>query len=143
LIGWPGGYAPYAYGGLFHAFLAERFGEATLRELVETSSGRLPYIGSTAFARVYGRSAGALWSDFEAYTRERSPERATDATRATRLTRHGSTVTGPRYAPGGGLYYSISTPHAFPALMMLRNGERSPRQVATRASGSRIGFAGG
>ena len=35
LVDWPGGQAPYAYGGLFHEYLASRFGAESLRRLTK------------------------------------------------------------------------------------------------------------
>jgi Tol biopolymer transport system component len=132
---WPSGNAPYAYGGYFHQYLADRFGAEKLTRLADATSGRAPYFGTGAFRHVFGESVGTLWKEFER-TRERearSPS-ATDAA-PTRLTRYGFTVTAPRLGDDGTLYYSIVNPNGFPALMRLSPDGRSDR-VAWRAFGN-------
>jgi hypothetical protein len=136
---WPGGNAHYAYGALFHRFLADRYGSDALRRLTDETGGRLPYLGPTAFQKVFGRSLGQLWSDFEADMRETPP--AAPAT-ATRVTHHGFTVSGPHFASNGRLYYSTVNPHGFPALMVLDPGATEPREVTTRYLGDRVALAG-
>ena len=59
----------------------------------------------------------------------------------TRLTEHGFTVGGPRFALDGRLYYSIVNPHAFPALLVRDPGASASRKVANRYLGTRVGFA--
>jgi Tol biopolymer transport system component len=139
LVDWPGGNAPYLYGAYFHEFLARRYGAASLKRLTETTAGRFPYFGATAYRKVFGRSLGDLWKEFAADS-ARSPARL--ASPATRITHHGFNVYGPRFGADGELFYSISNPHGFPALMAVRPGSE-PRTVATRFLGSRIGMAGG
>ena len=51
---------------------------------------------------------------------------------ASRLTHHGFTVSGPRFARDGRIYYSTVNPHGFPALMSLDPGAAKPREIATR-----------
>jgi hypothetical protein len=64
LVDWPDGDGWYAYGAFFHAYLAERFGPATLRELSDRTAGRVPYVTAGAFEKVFGRSLQDLWRDF-------------------------------------------------------------------------------
>jgi Tol biopolymer transport system component len=132
---WPSGNAPYAYGGYFHQYLADRFGPEKLTALADATSGRIPYFGTGAFRRIFGESVGTLWKDFQR-TRERAapPAHATDAS-ATRLTHHGFSVSAPRFAADGTLYYSISNADGFPALMRLApNG--TPERAAWRVRGN-------
>ena len=137
---WPAGNTPYAYGALFHRFLADRYGTESLRRLTDETGRRLPYFGAPAFRRVFGRSLGDLWSDFEAETSSRPP---TASGAATRLTRHGFTVSGPRFDAHGRVYYSTLNPDGFPALMMIQPGATEPRTVTTRYLGERVTVAGG
>ncbi len=136
---WPAGDAPYAYGALFHRYLADRFGRESLRRLTDEAGRRLPYLGARAFGTVFGASLGRLWSDFEAEMRGKAP--AAPLT-ATRVTDHGFTVAGPRFDADGGLYYSIVNPDGFPALMALEPGVSGPRRVTTRYLGERVAPAG-
>ena len=138
LVDWPAGIAPYAYGGYFNQFLADRYGAASLRRLTDESARRLPYFGSTAYRRVFGRSLDELWKDFEADTAGRAMNAASVSTR---LTHHGFDVASPAFGPDGRIYYSIVNPHGFPALMRTDAGG-PPQRITTRYLGGRIGFSG-
>ncbi len=139
LVDWPSGNAPYAYGGLFHDFLARTYGADALRKLTDTSAGRPPYFGPTAFRSVFDRSLGDLWQAFEK-EREQAASFSKPSASVRRLTTHGFNVAGPRYAPDGTLFYSMADPHRFPALMS-RSKDGPSTTVTTRYLGSRIGFA--
>jgi hypothetical protein len=138
LVDWPSGTAAYLYGAFFHEYLASRYGAGKMKALADETAGRVPYIGTPAFKKVFGRSLGDLWNDFEADTRARTrPEPQT----ATRLTMHGFNVAGLRYGANGTLFYAVANPHGFPALMRLDEGG-APREVATRYLGNRTAVAG-
>lgn len=139
LIDWPSGTAAYLYGAYFHQYLAARYGPETLAALADETSRRIPYLGAPAFKKVFGRSLGDLWKDFEADTRSRV---VAEATNRSRLTTHGFNVGAPRYGPSGELYYSVANPHGFPALMRLDAGRRAPREIASRYLGNRIALTG-
>jgi len=145
-VDWPGGNGPYLYGGYFHDFLARKYGAGSIHTLAAETGRRLPYLGSRAYKKVFGRSLGQLWEDFEAAALAGQP--AGGDTRAVRLTHHGFQVSTPRFARDGRLFYSLATPHAFPALMELPRidpaapgGAAQPRLVATRYLGGAIGLA--
>jgi hypothetical protein len=133
VVHWPGGTSPYLYGGFFHQFLAERYGEASLTRLADATAGRLPFLGSPAFKKVFGKSLGSLWADFE---RETARGSTADATAPQRLTRHGFTVEDPWYV-NGALVYSMAGPHEFPAIVRWSPG--GPERLATRYAGEQIG----
>jgi hypothetical protein len=139
LVDWPGGAAQYAYGAYFHQYLADRFGPQSLVRLADETSGRVPYFGARAFRKVFGRSLGNLWDDFEADTRKRAVEETTERTR---LTRHGFSVGGPAFGRSGRLFYSIVNPHGFPSLMELPRDGSPPREIAARYLGNRTAAAG-
>jgi len=139
LVDWPGGAAHYAYGAYFHQYLADRFGPDSIARLADDTSGRVPYFGARAFRKVFGRSLGALWEDFETDTRARL---RSDASNRTRLTRHGFAVGTPAFSRSGRLFYSVANPHGFPALMELPRDGSPPRQVATRYLGNRVAASG-
>lgn len=142
LIRWPSGHGAYVYGGLFHEFLAEKYGAESLRRLTDQTARRLPYFGAVAYRRVFNKPLGELWQEFEADTRAKSAGTVGES-RATRLTRHGFDVSGPRFADDGQIYYSIATPHDFPALMSVPQGGGQPHRVISKYLGSRIGIARG
>ena len=140
LIDWPAGAAQYAYGGYFHKYLADRFGAESIAKLASETSGRLPYFGAPAFRKVFHRSLGDLWEDFEADTRSHARD---EATGSTRLTQHGFGVGSPIFDRSGRLFYSVADPHGFPALMELRRDGSAPRQVTSRYLGNQASAAGG
>jgi len=142
LIAWPSGHAPYVYGGLFHDYLAKRFGDESLQRLADASAGNLPYFGFLGFRKVFGASLGDLWKQFEAESREKSTSSSSDSLLARRMTHHGFSVAGPRFGPDGRVYYSTVNPNGFPSLMSIATGEDVPRRVADKYLGSRVGFAG-
>jgi hypothetical protein len=139
LVDWPSGQAQYVYGAYFHEFLVARYGEASLRQLTDSTAGRVPYFGSRAFKKIFKRSLGDLWREFEAASRE--PVAAASA-RVKRLTEDGFVVAGPRLAADGRLYYSVVNPNGFPALLVREPGATESRKVADRYLGTSVGFAG-
>jgi Tol biopolymer transport system component len=138
-VDWPGGNAPYLYGAYFHEFLAQKYGADSIRTLAADTARRIPYLGSRAYKKVYGRSLGELWRDFEGSVKAGDP--SATAGRAVRLTNQGFRVATPRLRADGHLFYSSSTPHGFPALMELAP-EAEPRFVSRRYPGGTIAFAG-
>ncbi len=76
LVDWPGGAAHYVYGAYFHKYLADRFGAESIAKLADETSGRVPYFGAPAYRKVFKRSLGELWEDFEADARARDARRA-------------------------------------------------------------------
>jgi hypothetical protein len=139
---WPGGHAPYAYGAYFHQFLADRYGPERLARLADATSGRLPFFGGGAFRRVFGRSQSDLWKEFRAGREAARTSVGTTDAQARRLTAHGFTVTAPRVAADGAVYYGVSNPHGFPALMRLERAGQ-PARVAWRAGGGQTAIGGG
>lgn len=138
LIDWPGGNAPYAYGVGFHAYLAESYGAAKFAELADATARRVPYTASRVFERIYGKSLGALWKDYEAsIAGSTAPSRQEDGVR---LTHQGFVVAGPRFASASEIVYSVRTPHGFPALNVTNLSGSAPRRLATRYLGSTTGI---
>ncbi|MGH9309599.1 MAG: hypothetical protein ACRD1U_09515 [Vicinamibacterales bacterium] len=138
-VDWPSGATPYVYGAYFHQYLADRYGAESFRKLADATARRLPYLGSRAFEKVYGRSLGQLWADFDRATTEATRDAPSVANDAVRLTHHGFNVSAPRFGPDGRLFYSLADPHRFPALMEWRSRGEAPRRVADRYLGHRIG----
>ncbi len=139
-VDWPGGNGPYLYGAYFHEFLARTYGDDSIRRLTIETSRRIPYLGSRAYKKVFGKSLGQLWTDFKGSTEASAG--AAPPNRAERLTHQGFRVTTPRLRADGHLFYSSATPHDFPALMELRPRDATPRVVAKRYLGGAIGLAG-
>ena len=137
---WPSGSAQYAYGAYFNQYLSDRYGPESLRRLADESAGRVPYFGSPAYRKVFGRSLGKLWTDFAADAGQRLA--ATTASPARRITDDGFTVAVPRFGPDGTLYYAIANPHGFPAMMARRPGSSRSSWLTTRYLGDGMGFAG-
>lgn len=141
LVDWPGGLAPYAYGAGFHQYLAERFGPEKLAALAEATARRVPYTGSRVFPRIYGKSLGELWRDYQDGVKGRVGA-ATSDIGLVRRTHHRYTVVGPRFdrfacvgCPPE-LVYSVRTPHALPELNRIRLDGSAPHRLTTRILGS-------
>ena len=147
LTRWPAGQAAYAYGLDFHKFLADRYGAETLSDLTARTAGSLPYLGSLSFRKVYGKSLGDLWSEYEASVRA-SLEIEAPVQAGTRLTHHEFIALGPSFAPpacvgcAAEIYYSVRNADELPSLYRLpfdaaRPAE--PERVAVRYLGSTVG----
>jgi len=140
---WPGGNTPYAYGGFFQQYLAERFGDEKLADLSAHTAGRFYFLSSPAFTQTFGSRLGDLWKDFERARANAKPPGAGETGR--RLTRQGFVVAGPRFiqAPGGRpeIVYSSRTADDFPSLMTVDLDARS-RRLASRYSGEQIAVSG-
>src|SRR5439155_1751083 len=87
LTAWPSGLAPYAYGLGFHAYLAGEYGEEKFGALALATARRVPYTASRVFKRIYGKSLGELWRDYERRLEQShsSPAVGDDARRRMRL----------------------------------------------------------
>ena len=148
LIGWPDGHAQYAAGLGFHGYLASTYGDASLARLADASARQLPFLGARAFRKVYGRSLGSLWHDYQADVRASTTATRPDTSGATRLTHVGNVVSGPRFAPptcgscAAEIVYSARTPDAYPELREVSADGSNDRHLTTRYLGSTVGVAG-
>ena len=147
LVRWPDGHAAYASGLGFHAYLAERFGEASFGTLADSTSRSLPFLGSRAFRRVYGESLGSLWREYSAALLASATSPAPADSPPRRLTYHGNVVVAPRFAPPAcmecpnEIIYSMATPDAFPSLRAIEVGGVGDRKLATRYHGATTGVS--
>jgi hypothetical protein len=115
LIAWPSGTGWYAYGGLFHQYLAERFGDQRLAQLADRTAGRFPYVSSGAFKSVFGESLGTLWREFAA--RNAAARAQPDAgVGPTRVTTFGYLTDSPRFDADGSLLVGRLDAHEFPSI---------------------------
>lgn len=144
LIRWPAGTSLYASGLGFHSYLATQYGAERFVELANRTAGRLPYLGSTAFSRVYGDSLGALWRDYQ-HALIAAPDDMPPRLAPTRLTHEAFEVTGTRFLTPRcsgcpeEIAYSVQTPHDFPALKIVDPTDGGVRTLTTRYLGSTIG----
>ena len=142
LTDWPASAAPYAYGVDFHEYLVNRFGAETLAALADATARRFPYTSTRAFLYVYGESLGDLWRDFEASRDRAAPRPAVVDAGLSPLTRHGFSVSGPRFdrfACAGcpqAVFYAVANPRGFPSLARVALDGSPPRRVTTRYLGS-------
>src|SRR5262245_31840218 len=141
LTDWPAGQASYAYGAYFHQYLAERFGDERLSQLADSTAGRVPLFGAGAFRKIFGAPVGQLWSDFARAREQAAPPASQTDARATRLTHHGFAVTSPRRGNDGALYYGVSNPDGFSALLRAAS-DGTTKRLAWRAGGSRVSIRG-
>ena len=88
---------PYLYGAYFHEFLGRTYGDESIRRLTEETGRRIPYLGSRAYKKVFGKSLGQLWNDFESVGQGRGEARAREPRGPTDPTR----IPGGHTAPAG------------------------------------------
>lgn len=147
LVSWPAGDTPYFYGAMFYEDLERRMSSAALGSLTRATASRIPFFGGPAFTRIFGEGATTLW---KAAARSVDPGSASIPPGIQRLTTEGFSITGPRFAqalrPGPSsqeaVYYSVRTPHEFPAIRRVPSpGGRSTR-VVTRYLGDTLSSDG-
>ncbi len=114
---WPGPNGAYFYGGLFHLWLRQKYGDARVRELHQAYASTLvPFIYYPAAKELFGKSLPDLWQDFAADELALALEiqdnvRRAGETASRRLTFHGRNITGARYSPDGSfIIYSRASP---------------------------------
>jgi hypothetical protein len=137
LVDWPDGHAHYAYGAFFHEHLARRFGDKRLGDLADATGRRLPYLPLGAFDRAFGEDFGTLWREFRESVRSDPGPEGDGRGAPRRLTNHEYQVGAPRWsADGARVFYSLRTPHDFPAVMSVTPGQR-PERMVNRLGGTR------
>lgn len=141
LVSWPAGGGPYVYGGLFHAYLADRFGDDALERLADRSAAWAPFLGGMAFRRTFGASVSSLWRDFGESVRAASVRVPAASSIAVQVTTDGFETGAPRWDPAepGTLFYTRLAPDAFPALMRIDAATRQANRVAWRFRGQGLG----
>ena len=144
LTSWPGGHAPYAYGGGFLNYLASEHGADLLARLSDDTARRVPFFTTGAFEKVYDKSFESLWRDYR--TNMLAAVGPLEEQPATRITHHGFEVAGPRFlqsCPGCPLevVYSLRNPHAFPTLNAVALDGSPPREITSRYLGSTSGIS--
>ncbi len=142
---WPSGLAPYAWGADFHAFLEQQGGDEAIDELAARTASSLPWLGSRAFRRVYGRSLGDLWREYTTLREADAAEGATVEHAAQRLTSHGHLVGAARFTGSAcptcepSLVYSVQTPDERPAIYERRlDAASDAHRLVTRYGGSTL-----
>src|SRR5262245_26463349 len=65
LTDWPAGFAPYAFGVGFQAYLDGVSGEPRVAELTAKTARSIPFFASRAYKSVYGESLGDLWREYK------------------------------------------------------------------------------
>jgi hypothetical protein len=129
---WPGGVRPYLYGGLFHEWLAERYGEEALAAWFRRQAERLnPYRIDRTAREVFGASLQELharWVD-EVTREARALEAAVQARglgpRPEPLTRGARQALYPAFHPvDGRLAFTRSDARSEPALLVVEGVDR-------------------
>ncbi len=120
---WPFGNAPYFFGGRFHLWLAEKYGEDKLLDYHRYyAANPVPFITYLPAKLAFGEGMESLWLAFEADVKADAQRVARQVATATiaistpaRLTRHGGQSVGPRVTPDGRhIIYSTRSPYDGP-----------------------------
>ncbi len=143
MASWPMGTVPYLYGVYFYNFIAERYGEEVIRQLVDNYSNNIiPFRLNSNSRQVLGKELDQLWHEFgvhlgERYRPQQERVRAQGEVIGERLTRQGY-FNGPLVAGNeGAIYYIAFDAMRRPALMRLLPG-RDPERLADVGFGSRV-----
>jgi len=114
---WPGPNAAYFYGGFFHLWLAQRYGQSSVADLHRLYAAALfPYLYWFDAKEVFGHSLPDLWEQWRqeelSLARKVQAEvKAQGITDSRRITWHGRNITGARYAPDDSfMIYSRTSP---------------------------------
>ena len=126
---WPFGNIAYFFGGRFHLWLAEKYGEDKVLDYHRLyAANPVPFITYLPAKSVFDASMESLWLAFEADEKaeaERVVRQVHTATLAvsepTRLTRHGGQSVGPRVTPDGEyIVYSTRSPYDGPRVRRMK-----------------------
>jgi len=143
MASWPMGTVPYLYGVFFYRFLAERYGEAKIRQLVGNYSNNIiPFRINSNARQVLGKDLDQLWAEFRAYLEaryqgQRERMRAQGESFGKRLTHDGYFTGALVQGPNGTLYYIDYDAAARPALMRL-SPDGEPQRLAEVGFDSRL-----
>lgn len=143
----PFGNAAYFFGGRFHLYLSERFGEDAVAKLhTYYASQLLPLVYGPGAYRILGQSLPQLWRDFAAAERAYGEEVAVRVTAEglspTRpLTSHGRDLTGGIYSPDGRhVLYARRSPIDGPTVRWLQLDGLRERALALDTFSHRFSF---
>ena len=136
LVSWPMNTVRYLYGVYFYQFLAERYGEEKITQLIDNYSNNLiPYFINNNSRQTLGKTLDPLWTEFETYLRQEfAPEidaiRQRGEVSGQRLTTSGYLTEMPLVAANGDLYFLRNDMESEPRLMRIRKGEARATPVA-------------
>jgi hypothetical protein len=136
LVSWPMNTVRYLYGVYFFNFIAERYGEEKIRQLVDNYSNNvIPFMINSNSRQTLGEPLDPLWQEFETYLRHEFQPEITAIHQAgevagQRLTSYGYMTGMPQAAANGDLYFYRQDMASEPRLMRLRHGTTVPETVA-------------
>jgi len=133
---WPAGIVPYLYGVQFYNFIAQRWGEGRIRELVDNySSNLVPFRINANSERILGANLSRVWGQFESYLDQKyKPQiaaiRAAGEHVGKRVTHDGYFTGRSQVLADGSVYYLRDDGRSEPKLMVLRPGAHAPQCLA-------------
>lgn len=133
----PRGEAPYPYGGGFHKYVADKYGQEKTVKFHRCNSGLIPFFSDVAARSVFGKSLNGLWSDWSLSAETRAWDqvraiRSQPRTRFRKLTRDGEYWSAPVFsADDRSLYCLRDDRSSFPALVRI-NVESGEQEVVRR-----------
>ena len=129
LESWPMNTVRYLYGVYFYQFVAARYGDDKVRELVEQYSDNLiPFMINSNSRKVLGTKLNKLWDEFAEYLHddfgaEITRIRAQGESPLQQLTNYGYFTGIARMAGNGDIYFQRNDTQSEPRLMRMRPGE--------------------
>lgn len=140
---WPAGAVPYIFGGMFHDYLARRFGPEKFGDYSMKHAGQIwPYLFNHNAKLVFGHKITHLWKDFvkeleEQYREEKTSIMQKPLTPSRRITESGGTHYRPRWKNDTQLIYeeaAMRTPGR-----LLKYNAATDKNVALISEGRTMG----
>lgn len=138
---WPHGDIWYLYGSRFIHWLVERYGEGLLAEMAKWYGHRaIPFSVNRMSKRLTGKTFGELYELWiedmrHHYGEVQAAVRAQGVTRARRLTFHGETVRGLRFADDHRLLYYVRDGQSDPQIRQLDLADDNAVERIVRSAG--------
>lgn len=125
---WPAGTLPYLYGVNFYQFVAHKYGENKIFELVQNYSHQVfPFLINMNVDHVLGENIRDVWSDFGKYLQQRyeitpGVKPAETLVQGERLTHYGYQTRSPVVADDGRVFFIRDDAYHVPAVMQWQDG---------------------
>ncbi|MDP8255443.1 MAG: hypothetical protein P9M14_06820 [Candidatus Alcyoniella australis] len=122
---WPGSAVPYLFGGAFHVYVADNYGENCWTQISKRHSRQVwPFLYNSNAERVIGKSLVTLWREWQTVLRSRFERQAAQIRsqglyRGERVTFSGYQTRKPTFAGPRSLYFQQRTPRRKNRIMLL------------------------
>lgn len=133
---WPAGSSSYLYGVYFYRFIAERYGEDKIKQLVSNySQSIIPFLLSSNTKRILRKDLDSLWQEFESYLQaifepQIAHIKSLGLSSAEQITQTGYFTNHPRTLANGDLFFIQNDFKSQTALMRRANQTTTAHKIA-------------